>query len=297
MNCTKLTYLSSGAIEGICLKILKRVKPLGGDLILTSLNPKVIEIFNLIGLTKFLTIADSIEQAIDILKSPDDRKPEVPGKDGGNCDRKTEGHTAWMNEALPNIRKICSQQHELDIVSLETRMRLPDSGCPGIRLVFKHKKAIFALEIARPQTASSGKGKFRKARIADRLFEINLVSLERPVRTNLQTFHFEEINTRSVFRRRTKGFSGKERKESQRNRRKDYCPGKCIWGAVAGSASSFGGDSSRNQADALPCGSVSMRIVRTFLMAAAQATLPLSVVLPVPPFWIVKATLRIHPSL
>ncbi|MBP3561646.1 MAG: STAS domain-containing protein [Treponema sp.] len=67
-NCTALTYVSSTGI-GSFTSFLKMLKPKGGDIVLLDIQPKVYEVFQLLGFAQFFNIKESFEDAIDHLKS------------------------------------------------------------------------------------------------------------------------------------------------------------------------------------------------------------------------------------
>jgi anti-sigma B factor antagonist len=62
-HCGGLNYVSSTGI-GSFTAFLKAVKPLGGDLVLLEIQPKVYEVFQLLGFSQFFTIKDSLDEAV-----------------------------------------------------------------------------------------------------------------------------------------------------------------------------------------------------------------------------------------
>jgi anti-anti-sigma factor len=62
-NCEGLNYVSSTGI-GSFTAFLKAVKPRGGDLVLLEVQPKVYEVFQLLGFSQFFTIKDNLDDAI-----------------------------------------------------------------------------------------------------------------------------------------------------------------------------------------------------------------------------------------
>lgn len=64
-QCNGLSYVSSTGI-GSFTAFLKAVKPRGGDLVLLEIQPKVYEVFQLLGFSQFFHIQDSLEDAIEI---------------------------------------------------------------------------------------------------------------------------------------------------------------------------------------------------------------------------------------
>ena len=68
-----LNYVSSTGI-GSFTAFLKMVKPKGGDIILLEIQPKVYEVFQLLGFSQFFNIKDTIEDAVSFFSNND--KPE-----------------------------------------------------------------------------------------------------------------------------------------------------------------------------------------------------------------------------
>lgn len=64
-NCSELNYVSSTGI-GAFTSFLKTVKQKNGDLVLAYLQPKVYEVFQLLGFSKFFNISNSIADAKQI---------------------------------------------------------------------------------------------------------------------------------------------------------------------------------------------------------------------------------------
>ncbi|MDR2480298.1 MAG: STAS domain-containing protein [Treponema sp.] len=62
-HCGGLNYISSTGI-GSFTAFLKSVKPKGGDLVLLEIQPKVYEVFQLLGFSQFFNIKDNLEDAI-----------------------------------------------------------------------------------------------------------------------------------------------------------------------------------------------------------------------------------------
>lgn len=67
-NCVALNYVSSTGI-GAFIAFLKMVKPKGGDVVLLEIQPKVYEVFQLLGFSQFFNIKNSTEEAVNYLKS------------------------------------------------------------------------------------------------------------------------------------------------------------------------------------------------------------------------------------
>ena len=63
-HCAGLTYVSSTGI-GSFTAFLKSVRPRGGDLVLLEIQPKVYEVFQLLGFSQFFNIKDSLDEAVE----------------------------------------------------------------------------------------------------------------------------------------------------------------------------------------------------------------------------------------
>lgn len=63
-NCGGLNYVSSTGI-GSFTAFLKAVKPRGGDLVLLEIQPKVYEVFQLLGFSQFFNIKDNLNEAVE----------------------------------------------------------------------------------------------------------------------------------------------------------------------------------------------------------------------------------------
>jgi anti-anti-sigma factor len=66
-HCNGLNYVSSTGI-GSFTAFLKTVKPRGGDLVLLEIQPKVYEVFQLLGFSQFFNIKDELEDAVKIFR-------------------------------------------------------------------------------------------------------------------------------------------------------------------------------------------------------------------------------------
>lgn len=62
-HCGSLNYVSSTGI-GSFTAFLKAVKPRGGDLVLLEIQPKVYEVFQLLGFSQFFNIKENLEEAV-----------------------------------------------------------------------------------------------------------------------------------------------------------------------------------------------------------------------------------------
>ena len=67
-QCGSLNYVSSTGI-GSFTAFLKGVKPKGGDLVLLDIQPKVYEVFQLLGFSQFFNIKDNLEESINFFRS------------------------------------------------------------------------------------------------------------------------------------------------------------------------------------------------------------------------------------
>ena len=66
-NCTLLDYVSPTGI-GSFTAFLKAVKGKGGDIVFLNLQPKVYEVFQLLGFSQFFNIKNSSEEAVAFFK-------------------------------------------------------------------------------------------------------------------------------------------------------------------------------------------------------------------------------------
>jgi anti-anti-sigma factor len=66
-NCASLNYVSSTGI-GSFTSFLKLVKPKGGDVVLMNIQPKVYEVFSLLGFSQFFNIKDTLSEAEEFFK-------------------------------------------------------------------------------------------------------------------------------------------------------------------------------------------------------------------------------------
>lgn len=66
-HCGALNYVSSTGI-GSFTAFLKSVKPKGGDLVLLQIQPKVYEVFQLLGFSQFFNIEENLESAVNFFK-------------------------------------------------------------------------------------------------------------------------------------------------------------------------------------------------------------------------------------
>lgn len=67
-NCASLNYVSSTGI-GSFTAFLKMIKPKGGDIVLLEIQPKVYEVFQLLGFSQFFNIKDSTTEALAFFKT------------------------------------------------------------------------------------------------------------------------------------------------------------------------------------------------------------------------------------
>lgn len=67
-NCSGLNYVSSTGI-GSFTSFLKALKPKGGNLVLFEIQPKVHEVFQLLGFSQFFVIKKTLDEAIEFFQS------------------------------------------------------------------------------------------------------------------------------------------------------------------------------------------------------------------------------------
>jgi anti-anti-sigma factor len=66
-HCGGLNYVSSTGI-GSFTTFLKAVKPKGGELVLLEIHPKVYEVFQLLGFSRFFQIKESLDDSIGFFR-------------------------------------------------------------------------------------------------------------------------------------------------------------------------------------------------------------------------------------
>jgi anti-anti-sigma factor len=74
-HCGSLNYVSSTGI-GSFTHFLKAVKPLGGDLVLLEIQPRVYEVFQLLGFSQFFNIKDNLNDAVAFFSSESIKKED-----------------------------------------------------------------------------------------------------------------------------------------------------------------------------------------------------------------------------
>lgn len=76
-HCGGLGYISSTGI-GSFVAFLKILEPKGGDIALVQVQPKVYEVFQILGFSEFFAFADSVEHAQRILQAGRARRKVTP---------------------------------------------------------------------------------------------------------------------------------------------------------------------------------------------------------------------------
>jgi len=67
-QCSSLNYVSSTGI-GSFTSFLKAVKPMGGDLVMLDIQPKVYEVFQLLGFSQFFNIKDNLTDSVHFFRA------------------------------------------------------------------------------------------------------------------------------------------------------------------------------------------------------------------------------------
>ena len=67
-NCSSLNYVSSTGIGSFTV-FLKVVKPKGGDVVLLEIQPKVYEVFQLLGFSQFFNIKNTADEALSFFSN------------------------------------------------------------------------------------------------------------------------------------------------------------------------------------------------------------------------------------
>ena len=69
VDCSDLQYVNSAGLK-VFLMAAKKVEPVGGQLVICSLAPSVLMIFDMIGFTRIMKIAPSRDDALRALGQP-----------------------------------------------------------------------------------------------------------------------------------------------------------------------------------------------------------------------------------
>lgn len=75
-NCSQLNYVSSTGIGSFTV-FLKMVKPNGGDVVLLEIQPKVYEVFQLLGFSQFFNIRNNQDEATSFFANGEGVLPDV----------------------------------------------------------------------------------------------------------------------------------------------------------------------------------------------------------------------------
>ena len=75
-NCSALNYVSSTGIGSFTV-FLKTVKPKGGDVVLVEIQPKVYEVFQLLGFSQCFTIKQTSEEVIAYFASGPSKSSDI----------------------------------------------------------------------------------------------------------------------------------------------------------------------------------------------------------------------------
>ena len=75
-HCESLNYVSSTGI-GSFTSFIKSIKPLGGDVVLLKIAPKVQEVFHLLGFAQFFNIQSDLDEAVAVFSKEKRETPEV----------------------------------------------------------------------------------------------------------------------------------------------------------------------------------------------------------------------------
>ncbi|MDZ7716238.1 MAG: STAS domain-containing protein [Balneolaceae bacterium] len=72
VNCNNLDYIASAGL-GVFMAYIEDVRSLGGDIKLTNMNPKVYNVFDLLGFPTLYDILEDQQDAIDKFQSGDNK--------------------------------------------------------------------------------------------------------------------------------------------------------------------------------------------------------------------------------
>ena len=75
-DCSELNYVSSTGI-GSFTAFLKLVKPKGGDIVLLGIQPRVYEVFQLLGFSQFFAIREKLEDAKAYFKGGEQQENSI----------------------------------------------------------------------------------------------------------------------------------------------------------------------------------------------------------------------------
>ncbi|HTZ51590.1 MAG TPA: anti-sigma factor antagonist [Spirochaetia bacterium] len=75
-SCRQLNYISSSG-HGSLVGVLKRVRALGGDIVLAEIQPKPLEVIRLMGFEMFYPFSDSVQQGIEYLANRGGGSPDA----------------------------------------------------------------------------------------------------------------------------------------------------------------------------------------------------------------------------
>jgi len=67
-KCTSLSYVSSSGI-GVFMVIYDIIKGKGGKIVFVDIQPKVYEVFSLLGFSMFFPVKNSLEETVSLLKT------------------------------------------------------------------------------------------------------------------------------------------------------------------------------------------------------------------------------------
>ena len=63
LNCNELSYISSTGIGSISI-LLREIKLVGGEILFLNIQPKIFEVFQMLGFSKFFTLTTSLEESV-----------------------------------------------------------------------------------------------------------------------------------------------------------------------------------------------------------------------------------------
>jgi len=125
-NCNGLNYISSTGI-GAFTAFLKNLKQKKGDMVLFGLQNKVLDVFQLLGFTKFFKIADDLDSALGTLEGGGTGMPAGGRQPAGGSDE--TGAQQKLASAFPLVFE-CPHCAKKLKASKSGKYRC--SGCSGI---------------------------------------------------------------------------------------------------------------------------------------------------------------------
>ena len=72
-DCRKLSYISSAGL-GVFMSFIEEIREKGGDIKLSGIEPKVYQVFEVLGFHELFDIVDSVDAAVALFAQASERK-------------------------------------------------------------------------------------------------------------------------------------------------------------------------------------------------------------------------------